>query len=143
MPQTRMRALVNTFFAAFNAGDTSKLSQLVTEDIVIEVNQDGPRSGREAFLAVASLLRLTYNERVCSLRVLVAEDGQRAAAEYTVSSQLGMPPFGTGRQVLDGATYQLRAGSFFEFRGERICRITTYYNQPDRVLEETDVRSAA
>ena len=143
MPQTRMRALVNTFFAAFNAGDTSKLSQLVTEDIVIEVNQDGPRSGREAFLAVASLLRLTYNERVCSLRVMVSEDGQRAAAEYTVSSQQGTPPFATVRRAFEGAGYQLRAGSFLEFRGERICRITTYYNQPDRVLESDGIRSAA
>lgn len=144
MPQTRIRALVNTFFAAFNAGDTDKLGHLITEDVVLDVNQEERRSGRDAFMAFNSLMRRSFNERVCSLRILVSEDGLRAAAEYRVSGTCEAMLGDAGEQCDQcDQKYLLSAGSFFEFRAGRISRMTTYYNQSDRLGQQDDMLEAA
>ncbi|EFO31850.1 putative cytoplasmic protein [Roseibium sp. TrichSKD4] len=134
MTQTRLRALLNTFFAAFNAGDTAQLSQLVTDDVVLDINQEQRRVGRDAFLAFNALMRQSFKERVCSLRIHVSEDGMRAGAEYKVS---GSCAFNLGENGAWSSSaqerYLLSVGSFFELRGNRIARMTAYYNEVDRI----------
>ena len=47
MPNKQSRFLIDTYFAAFNAGDTKKMESLVAEDLIHDVNQGERREGKE------------------------------------------------------------------------------------------------
>ncbi|MTH99570.1 ketosteroid isomerase-related protein [Roseibium sp. RKSG952] len=129
MPHTQSRALINTYFAAFNAGDTAKMESLVTEDVIHDVNQGERRIGKDKFWSFNVHMTRCYKERLSDLMLLVSEDGTRAAAEFIISGTYletdeGLPE-------ANGQTYKLPVGSFFEIRDGKIARITTYYNLSD------------
>jgi steroid delta-isomerase-like uncharacterized protein len=70
-----------------------------------------------------------YRERLVDIAVMVAPDGARAAAEFTVlgeyiSTDEGLPP-------ADGQTYRLNAGAFFVVRDGKVARVTNTYNLQD------------
>ncbi|WP_425089930.1 ketosteroid isomerase-related protein [Stappia sp.] len=123
------RALIETYFAAFNAGDTDKMASLVTEDLAHDVNQGERRGGREAFRAFNAHMTRCYREELSQMVIFVAEGGARAAAEFIVSGTYLVTD--EGLPEAKGQTYRLPAGSFFEIRDGQIARITTYYNLTD------------
>ena len=123
------RALIETYFAAFNAGDTDKMASLVTEDLAHDVNQGERREGREAFRAFNAHMTRCYREELSEMVIFVAEGGARAAAEFIVSGTYLITD--EGLPEAKGQTYRLPAGSFFEIRDGQIARITTYYNLTD------------
>jgi steroid delta-isomerase-like uncharacterized protein len=123
------RALIETYFAAFNAGDTAKMASLVTEDVAHDVNQGERRMGREAFVAFNAHMTRCYREELSEMVIFVAEDGARAAAEFIVSGTYLVTDEGLPKA--NGQTYRLPAGTFFEIRDGKIARITTYYNLTD------------
>ncbi|SDU28025.1 ketosteroid isomerase-related protein [Stappia sp. ES.058] len=123
------RALIETYFAAFNAGDTDKMASLVIDDVAHDVNQGERRSGREAFKAFNAHMTRCYREELSQMVIFVAEDGARAAAEFIVSGSYLVTD--EGLPEANGQTYRLPAGSFFEIRDGKIARITTYYNLTD------------
>ncbi|MTI45556.1 steroid delta-isomerase-like uncharacterized protein [Roseibium hamelinense] len=133
MPHTQSRALIDTYFAAFNAGDTTKMGTLVTEDLIHDVNQGERRVGKDQFWAFNVHMSRCYKERISDMMLLISEDGTRAAAEFMVhgtylESDDGLPE-------ANGQTYKLPAGSFFEIRDGKIARITTYYNLKDWIAQ--------
>ncbi|MES0880595.1 ketosteroid isomerase-related protein [Roseibium sp. SCP14] len=126
MPNKQSRFLIDTYFAAFNAGDTKKMESLVTEDLIHDVNQGERRIGKDKFWSFNVHMTRCYKERLSDIVLFVNEEGTRAAAEFIVhgtyiNTDEGLPP-------ADGQTYDLPAGSFFEIRDGQIARITTYYN---------------
>jgi steroid delta-isomerase-like uncharacterized protein len=126
MASKQSRYLIDTYFAAFNAGDTKKMESLVTEDLIHDVNQGERRIGKDKFWSFNVHMSRCYKERLADIVLFVNDDGTRAAAEFVVhgtyiDSDDGLPP-------ANGQTYKLPAGSFFEIRDGRIARITTYYN---------------
>lgn len=123
------RALIETYFAAFNAGHTQKMASLVTEDVAHDVNQGERRLGREAFRAFNAHMTRCYREELSQMVIFVAADGARAAAEFIVSGTYLVTD--EGLPEAKGQTYRLPAGSFFEVRDGKIARITTYYNLAD------------
>ncbi|TYC64722.1 isopropylmalate/homocitrate/citramalate synthase [Stappia sp. BW2] len=129
MPNKQSRFLIDTYFAAFNAGDTKKMESLVTDDLIHDVNQGERRVGKDKFWSFNVHMTRCYKERLSDIELFVNEDGTRAAAEFIVhGSYIGsdndLPP-------ANGQTYKLPAGSFFEIRDGQIARITTYYNLQD------------
>lgn len=123
------KALINAYFAAFNAADTAGMEGLVTDDVAHHVNQGGVRTGRAAFAEFNAHMTTCYKERLSDIVVMVSDDGTRASAEFVVhgeylSTDEGLPP-------ATGQTYTLPAGSFFDIRDGQIARITTYYNLQD------------
>ena len=122
-------ALIERYYAAFNAGDLAAMLDCLAEDVVHDVNQGGRRHGRAAFVDFSRHMARCYAEELRDIVVIVAEDGARAAAEFVVHGRYlatdgGLPE-------ANGQTYTLPAGSFFAVQGGLIVRVTTHYNLPD------------
>lgn len=126
MSQADTRALIERYFAAFNASDFDAMDELLHEDVAHDINQGGREIGREAFRRFNALMSRHYRETLRDIEIMVSDSGVRAAAEFTVDGQYiataeGLPP-------ADGQSYSLPAGIFFEIDDGRISRVTTYYN---------------
>lgn len=127
--QDRSTELVLNYYAAFNRGDWEGMLALLSDDVVHDLNQGARETGREAFAAFLARMNASYREQLRDVVVLASLDGNRAAAEYIVHGQYhstdeGLPP-------ANGQTYVLPGGAFFEIRGDRIARVTNYYNLQD------------
>ncbi|HTW25999.1 MAG TPA: ketosteroid isomerase-related protein [Acetobacteraceae bacterium] len=122
-------ATIRSYYAAFNAQDLDGFLALLTEDVVHDINQGGREIGRDAFHRFLDRMNRCYRERIEELVVMVAPDGTRAAAEFTVhgtylATDEGLPE-------ARGQTYVLSAGAFFTLRKGRVARITNTYNLRD------------
>jgi steroid delta-isomerase-like uncharacterized protein len=127
------RATVQAYFDAFNAGDAAGMLALVTDDVEHHVNQGPVRRGRDAFAEFCAHMGVSYREDLRDLVVFGAEDGTRAAAEFTVHGEyLQTDP---GLPQAKGQRYVLPAGSFFTLKGGKIARVTTYYNLQDWIAQ--------
>ena len=119
-------ALIERYYAAFNAGDSAGMLACLAEDVVHDVNQGSRRTGKAAFRDFTAHMERCYAEQLENIAVMATPDGARAAAEFDVlgtyiETDEGLPP-------ASGQTYRLPAGAFFEVRGGLIVRVTTYYN---------------
>ena len=121
--------VVKRYFEAFNAGDTETMLDCLTEDVHHFVNQGGVREGKALFAEFCDHMSRCYREELTDLVIFSAQDGMRAAAEYTVNGTYLATD--EGLPEAQGQTYTLPAGSFFEIRAGRISRVTTYYNLTD------------
>jgi steroid delta-isomerase-like uncharacterized protein len=131
--QDRATELVLAYYAAFNRGDRNAMLALLTDDVAHDLNQGGRETGREAFAAFMQRMDASYSEQLRDVVVMVSPDGARAAAEYVVHgtyhhSDEGLPE-------ATGQTYVLPGGAFLEIRGERIARVTNYYNLQDWIAQ--------
>jgi len=123
------RTLIETYYAAFNAGDMPRFLDLLTEDVAHDINQAGREVGREAFARFMQRMNRNYREQIVDITVFASADGHRAAAEFTVLGQYlntdeGLPE-------ARGQTYRLPAGAFFDLRDGKVARISNYYNLQD------------
>jgi len=121
--------LIRNYYAAFNAGDMERFLELLTDDVVHDINQGGREKGREAFAAFMVRMNECYREQLIDIEIMVNGDGSRAAAEFVVlgtylKADAGLPE-------ARGQAYRLPAGAFFEVRDGRVARITNYYNLED------------
>ncbi len=122
-------ALIERYYAAFNAGDGEGMLACLAEDVVHDVNQGTRRTGKAAFREFNALMERCYAEQLENVSIMATADGARAAAEFDVlgtyiETDEGLPP-------ASGQTYRLPAGAFFEVKGGLIARVTTYYNLTD------------
>lgn len=122
-------ALIESYYAAFNAQDMPRFLQLLSDEVIHDVNQ-GPREvGKDSFISFMQRMNRCYREHISDLVVMVNADGSRAAAEYTVlgvylASDDGLP-------AAHGQTYRLPGGAFFTLEDGKITRISNYYNLQD------------
>ena len=128
-----MRATVQAYLDAFNAGDVDAMLDCLTDDVAHHVNEGQVRTGKEAFAAFCAHMNRCYKEELTDMVVFSAEGGTRAAAEFVVNgtyleTDAGLPE-------ANGQTYRLPGGSFFTLRDGKICRVTTYYNLADWVKQ--------
>jgi steroid delta-isomerase-like uncharacterized protein len=121
------------YYAAFNAGDAPGMLACVTDDIEHRVNEGGIRRGRDLFAAFCAHMGVSYRETLADIVLFVNADGTRAAAEFTVhGTYLQTDP---GMPDAKGQTYILPAGAFFDLRGDKIARVTTFYNLNDWIRQ--------
>src|SRR5262245_38782287 len=119
-------ALIERYYAAFNAGDSAGMLACLVEDVVHDVNQGSRRTGKAAFRDFTAHMERCYAEQLENVVVMATPDGARVAAEFDVlgtyiETDEGLPP-------ATGQTYRLPAGAFFEVKDGLIARVTTYYN---------------
>ena len=119
-------ALIQRYYAAYNAADPEAVLACLSEDVVHDVNQGGRRTGKAAFRDFSRHMDRCFAEQLENISVMATPDGARAAAEFDVlgtyiETDEGLPPAA-------GQTYRLAAGTFFEVRDGLITRVTTYYN---------------
>lgn len=125
-PQQQAVCLIQHYYNCFNTGDREVFLDLLTEDVAHDINQGGTEKGRDVFRAFLVRMDRCYREQVRDLVVFATEDGQRGAAEFYIEGEYlvtdeGLPPAA-------GQRYRLRVGAFFELQGDRVSRITNYYN---------------
>jgi steroid delta-isomerase-like uncharacterized protein len=125
--------LIDAYYAAFNAGDMERFLDLLTEDVVHDINQGERQVGKAAFAIFMAHMNRCYRERLTDLVVMSEPNGRRAAAEFVVhgeylASDEGLP-------IANGQTYQLPAGAFFEIRDGKVARVTNYYNLNDWIAQ--------
>ena len=125
--QDRATELVLTYYSAFNRGDWDGLLALLADDVVHDPNQCAREHGREAFAAYLARMRVSCHEQLRDIVVLVAPDGDRAAAEYVAHGEYLSTD--EGQPAAHGQKYQLPGGAFFEIREDRIARVSHFYNQ--------------
>lgn len=130
-----MRAadVLQAYYAAFNAGDMPAFLDLLTDDVVHDINQGERQVGKAAFAAFMAKMNRCYRERLSDIVIMTSADGTRGAAEFVVHGEYladdeGLPP-------ASGQTYVLPAGAFFEIRDGKVARISNYYNLNDWVAQ--------
>lgn len=125
--------LVQAYYAAFNAGDMPAFLDLLSEDVVHDINQGERQVGKATFAAFMDKMNRCYRERLADIVVMQNAAGDRAAAEFVVHGEYladdeGLPP-------ANGQTYVLPAGAFFEISNGKVARISNYYNLNDWVAQ--------
>ena len=126
-------ALIERYYAAFNAGDNDAMLACLTENVAHDINQGGRQSGKPAFRAFLAHMDRCYRERLTDIVVMTSPDGARAAAEFVVHGEYlatdeGLPP-------ATGQTYVLPAGAFFEIRDGAIAHVSVHYNLADWIAQ--------
>ncbi|KQB12588.1 nuclear transport factor 2 family protein [Rhodobacter capsulatus] len=133
MPRAAALAVISAYYDAFNRGDTSAMEALLTEDFEHHVNEGEIRRGVETFRAFNAHMSRCYRETLADIVVMANDAGSRAAAEFTVHGRYIATD--DGLPEARGQSYILPAGSFFTLRGNRIQRVTTYYNLADWIRQ--------
>jgi steroid delta-isomerase-like uncharacterized protein len=126
-------ALIERYYAAFNAGDAEGMLACLSEDIAHDVNQGERETGKAAFRAFLARMERAYRERLSDIVIMTNADGRRASAEFVVhgdylAADEGLPP-------AHGQPYVLPAGAFFDIRDGLISRVTVYYNLTDWIAQ--------
>lgn len=129
MSSTNAETLIQRYYDAFNDKDVEAFLELLTDDVVHDINQGERETGKAAFRAFLERMNRCYEEKIVDLFVMTNADGTRAAAEFTVlgvylESDEGLPP-------AEGQRYSLPAGAFFEIRDGKVARISNTYNLND------------
>lgn len=127
------RAVIEAYYAAFNAGDAAGMLACVTDDVEHRVNEGGIRLGKEKFAEFCGHMGVSYREVLRDIEIFVNGDGTRGAAEFVVhGSYLKTDP---GLPEAHGQSYILPAGSFFDLKAGKIARVTTFYNLADWIAQ--------
>lgn len=126
-------ALIERYYAAFNAGDMDSFLSLLTEDVAHDINQGTRESGRAAFGRFMEHMNRCYREHLTDIVVMANEDGTRGAAEFIVNGQYLVTD--EGLPEASGQRYRLPAGAFFELRDGQVARVSNYYNLPDWIAQ--------
>ncbi|MFW8596280.1 ketosteroid isomerase-related protein [Cribrihabitans neustonicus] len=128
-----MTDTIARYFAAFNAGDTDAMLGCLSEDVAHHVNEGKIRMGKEKFAEFCAHMNRCYKEELTDLVIFSAEEGRRAAAEFTVNGSYLQTD--AGLPEARGQSYRLPGGSFFELADGKITRVTTYYNLADWIAQ--------
>ncbi len=125
--------LVESYYAAFNGGDMDTFLNLLTDDVIHDINQGKREIGKEAFTQFMACMNFNYKEQFVDMVIMATLDGSRASAEFVVlgeyiKSDEGLP-------AANGQKYRLPAGAFFEIRDNKVARITNYYNLQDWIAQ--------
>ena len=126
-------ALISRYYAAFNAANPAGMLDCVADDVEHRVNEGGIRHGRAKFAEFCAHMGESYREELRDLVIFANDDGTRGAAEFVVHGEyLQTDP---GLPEARGQRYVLPAGGFFEIRGGKIARVTTFYNLNDWIAQ--------
>lgn len=116
--------LIQSYFDAFNRHDAEGMLATLAEDVVHDINEGGREVGKDAFRRFKAHMDDCYREQIRDLVIMV--NGARGAAEFTVEGEYlkrdGDLPEATGQR------YSIPCAAFFEVRGDKIVRVTSYYN---------------
>ena len=121
--------LIEQYYAAFNSADMDTFLNLLTDDVIHDINQGKREIGKDAFRQFMACMNHNYKEQLVDMVIMATPDGARAAAEFVVLGQYLQSD--EGLPAAKGQEYRLPAGAFFEIRDNKVARITNYYNLQD------------
>ena len=128
--------LLRDYYDAFNRQDMDAFLDMLTEDVIHDVNQGDREVGKAAFSTFMDRMNAHYKEQIVDIVIMTNGEGDRAAVEFTVlgeylSTDEGLPE-------ASGQTYRLPAGAFFVIRDGKVARISNYYNLEDWTAQVVD-----
>ena len=128
--------LLRDYYDAFNRQDMDAFLDMLTEDVIHDVNQGDREVGKAAFSTFMDRMNAHYKEQIVDIVIMTNDEGDRAAVEFTVlgeylSTDEGLPE-------ASGQTYRLPAGAFFVIRDGKVARISNYYNLEDWTAQVVD-----
>jgi steroid delta-isomerase-like uncharacterized protein len=129
MSQDATLALLNRYYAAFNAGDWQGMLDCLADDVAHDINQGERQTGKDVFATFLQHMERCYKERLEDIVLMVNADGSRAAAEFVVHGAYLATDEGLPEAA--GQTYVLPAGAFIGVADGKITRLTMYYNLAD------------
>jgi len=126
-------ALLENYYDAFNQQDMKRFLNLLTDDVIHDINQGGREIGREMFAAFMERMNHHYKEKIVDISITTNEIGDRAAVEFRVLGEYlntdeGLPE-------ANGQTYDLPAGAFFDIHDNKVARVSNYYNLQDWIVQ--------
>lgn len=128
--------LIKRYYQAFNDNDMDTFLSLLSDDVIHDINQGKREIGKETFTQFMACMNNNYQEQLEDIIVMSTEDGSRAAAEFVVLGEyLKHDP---GYPEAKGQNYRLPAGAFFEIKGNKITRVTNYYNLEDWIAQVSE-----
>lgn len=118
--------VIARYIASYNARDIDGMIDCVTDDVVFENISNSGQSmrldGKDMMRQVADLSGNAFSYRRQRLVNVVTGAGKAAAEiEFEGKAAVDLP---NGIQA--GETVKIRGASFFEFRGNLLCRIADY-----------------
>lgn len=125
--------LVERYYAAFNSADMETFLNLLTDDVIHDINQGKREIGKEAFTQFMACMNHNYKEQLVDMVIMSTPDGHRAAAEFVVLGEYLQTD--EGLPAANGQKYHLPAGAFFDIRDNKVARITNYYNLQDWITQ--------
>lgn len=125
--------LIEQYYAAFNQGDMETFLNLLTDDVIHDINQGKREIGKESFKQFMACMNYNYKEELVDMVIMATPDGKRAAAEFVVLGQYLQSD--EGLPAAKGQEYRLPAGAFFEIRDNKVARVTNYYNLQDWIAQ--------
>ncbi|BDZ75072.1 MULTISPECIES: ketosteroid isomerase-related protein [Methylophaga] len=125
--------LLEDYYNAFNRGDMDAFLNMLTDDVIHDVNQSGREIGKEAFKKFMDRMNAHYKENIVDISITTNDAGDRAAVEFTVLGEYMSTDEGLPEAA--GQTYRLPAGAFFVVRDGKVARITNYYNLEDWIAQ--------
>lgn len=129
MNRSEATALIERYYAAFNAGNGDGMLACLADDIAHDVNQGQRQHGKDAFHAFLAHMDRCYKERLSDIVIMANDAGTRAAAEFVVHGKYLATD--EGLPEANGQTYLLPAGAFFDLAEGKIARVSVYYNLAD------------
>lgn len=133
MSRAETEALIFEYYRLFNQGDMDAFLNLLTDDVVHDINQGGREEGKEAFAKFMEHMNTCYRENLTEVRIMSSADGQRASAEFIVNGEYLQTD--EGLPEAQGQKYVLPAGAFFEISLGKVKRVTNYYNLNDWIAQ--------
>ena len=118
--------VIARYIASYNARDIDGMIGCVTDDVVFEnisnTGQSMRLDGKDMMRQVADLSGTAFSYRRQRLVNVVTGAGKAAAEiEFEGKAAVDLP-----NGVRAGETVKIRGASFFEFRGNLLCRIADY-----------------
>jgi len=137
--QTLALALINQYYAVFNSGDRAAMLELLTDDVVHDINQGESQVGIDNFRVFLQRMDRCYAEKVEDLVTFANAEGTRGSAEFYIHGTYLKAD--DGLPAARGQRYRLRVGAFFEIKDLKVARVTNYYNLQDWLEQVGEVLS--
>ncbi len=105
----------------------------LADDVAHDLNQGAREIGRAEFAAFLQRMNDSYREQLRDVVVIANDDGTRVGAEYVVHGVYHTTDEGLPEAT--GQTYVLAGGAFFDVQGDKITRVTNYYNLQEWIAQ--------
>jgi steroid delta-isomerase-like uncharacterized protein len=126
MSRSAALSLIESYYAAFNAGDMTTFLDHLHPEVSHDINHSNSEKGVAAFAAFMEKMNTCYAEQLADIVVFANDEGTRASAEFVVHGKYIQTD--NGLPEAKGQTYILPAGAFFDIRDGKVSRVTNYYN---------------
>ena len=128
MANKQANRLVENYYQTFVNKDLSGFLQLLTEDVVHEINQ-GPTEKGKALFKTFMIDHFIHDQNVDDLIIFSSPDGKYATSRFNCSGKYEKSV--EGLPLAKGQLWKIPVVTYFEFRDNLISHVAVYYNLKD------------